>query len=34
MIEHLNENKRYLFAPAYNDHLDAIADGAEEMMRR
>lgn len=30
-IEHLNENRGYLFAPAYNDHLNAIADGAEEM---
>jgi hypothetical protein len=30
-IEHLNENKGYLFAPAYKDHLDAIASGAEEM---
>lgn len=30
-IEHLNDNRGYLFAPAYNDHLDAIADGAEEM---
>lgn len=30
-IEHLNENRSYLFAPAYNDHLAAIADGAEEM---
>lgn len=32
-IEHLNDNRNYLFAPAYNDHLMAIADGAEEMKR-
>jgi hypothetical protein len=30
-IEHLNDNRSYLFAPAYNDHLNAIADGAERM---
>ncbi len=30
-IEHLNENRSYLFAPAYTDHLNAIAGGAEEM---
>ena len=27
-IEHLNENQRYLFAPAYQDHLEAVAEHA------
>jgi hypothetical protein len=30
-INHLNENRRYLFAPAYTGHLSAIADHADQM---
>jgi len=30
-IEHLNENKGYLFAPAYAGHLSVISDRADEM---
>jgi hypothetical protein len=30
-INHLNENRRYLFAPAYTEHLTAIADHADQM---
>ena len=30
-IEHLNENKSYLFAPTYTDHLSTIAQQAGEL---
>jgi hypothetical protein len=30
-IKHLNENRRYLFAPVYTEHLTAIADHADQM---
>lgn len=30
-IEHLNENQRYLFAPAYLNHLEALAEHAATM---
>lgn len=30
-IEHLNENQGYLFAPAYQDHLEAVAEHADTM---
>ena len=30
-IEHLNENRNYLWAPVYIDHLEAISDHADQM---
>jgi hypothetical protein len=30
-IQHLNENRRYLFAPAYAEHLTSIADRSTEL---
>jgi SMC interacting uncharacterized protein involved in chromosome segregation len=30
-IQHLNENRTYLFAPTYSDHLTSIADGSREL---
>lgn len=30
-IEHLNDNQRYLFAPAYQDHIEAVAEHAATM---
>jgi chromosome segregation ATPase len=30
-IQHLNENRTYLFAPVYGDHLTSIADSSAEL---
>jgi chromosome segregation ATPase len=30
-IQHLNENRTYLFAPVYAEHLTSIADGSAEL---
>lgn len=30
-IQHLNENRRYLFAPVYADHLTSISDRSAEL---